>query len=153
MDYGDAVLKWVGGGGQLDFLPLQFERAGIGRVDPGDDLHQRRLARAILTHERMDVTALQPKRHVVEREHAGEGLTDVRDLEQVFGPRSRTALPNYFRGRGTDSRHDVSSHSKPASLILSSDRPAFDPLAHADPEARREAARLRRSLNRRKAGE
>src|SRR5580704_305426 len=109
MDHSDAVLECVEGRCQLDLLPLQFEGAGIGSVDPGDDLHQRRLARAVLTHERMDVTALQPERHVVEREHAGEGLPDVRDLEQVFGSRNRTALPNDFRGRGTDRRHGVSS--------------------------------------------
>src|ERR1700722_16915248 len=48
-----------------------------------------------------------------------------------------TFLPTQFRRRAS----------------FSSDRLAFDPLAHADPEARREVARLRRSLDRQKAGE
>src|SRR5580704_19742113 len=61
MDHGDAVLQRVERRCQLDLLPLQFEGAGIGRVNPGDNLHQRRLAGAVLAHERMDVTALQPE--------------------------------------------------------------------------------------------
>ncbi len=61
MDHGDAVLERVERRRQLDLLPLQLEGARIGRVDAGDDLHQRRLAGAVLAHQRMNVAALQPE--------------------------------------------------------------------------------------------
>ncbi len=136
MDHGDAVLESIEGRRQLDLLPLQFEGAGIGRVDPGDDLHQRRLARAVLAHERMDVTALQPERHVVEREHAGEGLPNVRDLKQVFGARNRAALPDDFRRRWTYGRHGAPSNPDFGLALCA--RPRRSPtsiLARDDPEA------------------
>ena len=60
----------------------------------------------------MDVAALEAKRHVVEREHAGKGLAHIGDFEQIFGARNRAALSDDFGGRGTDGRHGASSRSK-----------------------------------------
>ena len=61
MDHGDAILKRIERRMELDFLALEFERAGIGRVDSGDDLHQRRFAGAVLAHQRVDMAAFQAK--------------------------------------------------------------------------------------------
>ena len=93
MDHGDAVLQRVERRLQADFLALEAEGAGIGRVDAGDDLHQRRFAGAVLAHQRMDMAALQAEGNVVERQHAGEGLADALDLEQIFAGRHGAALP------------------------------------------------------------
>ena len=102
MDHRDAVSQRVERRGQADFLALEPERAGVGRVDAGDDLHQRRLAGAVLAHQRMDMAALQAERDVVERQHAGKGLAHVLDFEQIFRFRHGAALADQFRGRGTE---------------------------------------------------
>ena len=109
MDHRDAVAQRVERRGELDLLALQPEGAGIGRVDAGDDFHQRRLAGAVLAHQRVDMAALQAERHVVEREHAGKGFADVGDFEQIFGARNGAALPDDFGGRRTDGRHGAPS--------------------------------------------
>src|SRR6202020_3059025 len=59
----------------------------------------------------MHVTTLQPKRHVVEREHAREGLAHIRNLKQVFGAGNGAALPDDFSRRRTNGRHGALSHS------------------------------------------
>ena len=74
MDHRDAVLQRVERRSQTDFLALESEGAGVRLVDAGDDLHQRRFARAVLAHQRVDVAALEAERDVVERQHAGKGL-------------------------------------------------------------------------------
>ncbi len=142
MDHGDAVLERVERRGQLDLLALQPEGAGVGRVDAGDDLHQRRLAGAVLAHQRVDVAALQAERHVVERQHAGEGLADALDFEQVFGAGDGAALPDDLGGRRTDGRHGAPSR-------LFRRRPAFrgpaPTLSRFSPrEGRRRAGRTAR---------
>src|SRR5271166_2153967 len=106
---GEAVHERVERRGELDLLALEPERAGIGRVDAGDDLHQRRLASAVLAHERVHVPTFQPKRHAVERQHAGKGFANVRDFEQVLGTRNGAAQPDDFSGGRTDVPHGASS--------------------------------------------
>ena len=102
MDHRDAVLQRVERRSELDLLALELEGAGVGRVDAGDDLHQRRLAGAVLAHQRVHMAALQAELHVVERQHAGERLADVVDLEQIFGVRDRAAFAHEFGGRWTE---------------------------------------------------
>src|SRR6202011_1029640 len=86
-------------------LPLQFEGAGIGGVDAGDDLHQGRLAGAVLAHQRMHMSALETELNVVEREHAGKGFADVGDFKQILGAGHGPALSDDLGGRRTDGRH------------------------------------------------
>ena len=93
----------------MDFLALEPEGAGVRRVDAGDDLHQRRLAGAVLAHQRVDVAALEAERDVVERQHAGKGLADVLDLEQIFRAGNGAALADDLRCRGTDRSHGALS--------------------------------------------
>ena len=135
MDHRDAVLQRVERRRQLDFLALQLEGAGVGRVDAGDDLHQRRLAGAVLAHQRVNVAALQPERDVVERQHAGKGLADVLDLEQIFGAGNGAALPDDFGGGRTDGRHGASSRPFDAALVPEPGR-CHVALSSTRPEAR-----------------
>ena len=100
MDHRDAVAQRVERRTQADVLALEAEGAGVWRIDAGDDLHQRRLAGAVLAHQRMDVAALEAERHVVERQNAGERFAHVLDFEQVFGARHGPALANDLGGRG-----------------------------------------------------
>ena len=107
MDHGDAVLERVERRAEPDLDAPQPEGAGVGRIDAGDDLHQRRLAGAVLAHEGVHRAALQSELDIVEREDAGEFLADVLDLEQVFGVRDGPALP-YCLHRWWDSTCPVS---------------------------------------------
>ena len=53
MDHGDAVLQRIERALQANVLATQLEAAGIGGVDAGQNLHQRRFAGAILPHQRL----------------------------------------------------------------------------------------------------
>ena len=89
------VLERVEGRVQLGFLAAQADLPASGVVDAGDDLHQRRLAGAVLAHERMDGAGLEAELDVVQRHHAREFLADTLDRQQIspLGRRrsSRTA--------------------------------------------------------------
>src|SRR5262249_4136516 len=51
--------------------------------DPGENLHQRRLARAVLTDKTDDLARRDAKRHVAQGLHAGKTLTDADRFEHV----------------------------------------------------------------------
>ena len=83
MDHGDAVLQRVQRAFQPDVAAVEFEGAGIGRVDAGDDLHQRRLSGAVLAHQGVDAARAQAELYIVECQHAGEFLAHILDLEKI----------------------------------------------------------------------
>ena len=83
MDHGDALLEGVQGRVQVGFLAAQADRAGVGVVDAGDDLHQRRLAGTVLAHERVDRAGLEAELDVVQRHHAWERFADTLDCQQL----------------------------------------------------------------------
>ena len=102
MDHRDAVLQRVERGSQPNFLAFEPEGAGVRGVDAGDDLHQRRFAGAVLAHQRVDMAALETEGNIVEREHAGERLAHVLDLEQILGIRNGAAFADQLRCRRTE---------------------------------------------------
>ena len=55
--------------------------ARVGAMDAGQDLHQRRLAGAVLADERHDLPGRQLEVHAVERDDAGKPLGDRRHLQ------------------------------------------------------------------------
>jgi hypothetical protein len=63
----------------VDFFAIEQDLAGVLLIDPRQDLHERRLARAILTHERVNLAGKKLNPNVVQRPHAGEGLRDALD--------------------------------------------------------------------------
>ena len=58
MDHGDPVLERFAGRAEVNRATSELHRAAVGWVDPGDDLHERRLAGAVLAHDRVDRAGL-----------------------------------------------------------------------------------------------
>lgn len=58
---------------------------GIGLIRARQDLHERRLARAVLAHQRMDLARVDGEAHAGERAHGRERLADAAHLEQRAG--------------------------------------------------------------------
>ena len=56
--------------------------AGIGAVDAGEHLDQRRLAGAVLAEQRMHLAGAHVEIDRIERQRAGEALGEAGDLEQ-----------------------------------------------------------------------
>src|SRR5690606_34511599 len=57
--------------------------AGVGRVGAGEHLDQRALAGAVLAQQHVHLATAQIEVHAVERDHAGEGLADALDAQQL----------------------------------------------------------------------
>ena len=74
VDHGDTEPARVRGTGDRTGGTVDEDAAGIGPVHPGQDPHERRFTRPVLTHQRMDLAASAVEGHVVERLHAGKGL-------------------------------------------------------------------------------
>ncbi len=61
---------------------VDHDTAFIRRVEAGGDIHQRRLAGAVLAEQRMDLAALDRRnRRAIERHEAVEGLADAGEFE------------------------------------------------------------------------
>jgi hypothetical protein len=58
---------------------------GARRVHPGQHLHERGLAGAVLAADRVDLAAAHRERHVLQRLHAGEGHGDAAHLQDRVG--------------------------------------------------------------------
>ena len=63
-------------------LAVEQDLAGVGRVEPVEDVHQRRLARAVLAEQRVHLAATKVEVDVVVRENAWEPLGDRAQLEE-----------------------------------------------------------------------
>jgi hypothetical protein len=61
----------------VDGLAVDGDRPGVVRVQAGQDLHQRRLARAVLADQAEDVAGLKAERDVAEDDAAAESLADA----------------------------------------------------------------------------
>ena len=134
--------------GDLDRLAVDQDlAAGVGLVGARQDLHQRRLAGAVLAHQRLDLAAPGLELDVVERLHAREGLGDPAHLQRrrprhlghasssPAPPRSPTATQHIAAGaevqvqrqdRGPDRRRiapDRAAHAGAAARALPA-RPA-----------------------------
>ena len=75
-DHADAVLDRVGGRAEADLGATDLDGPGVGGLHAVQDLHQRRLAGAVLTHDRVDRAASHVDVDVVVRDHAREPLAD-----------------------------------------------------------------------------
>ena len=64
-----------------DLLAVEQHPPAVGPVEAGDDLDQRRLAGAVLAHQRMDLAGPEVERDLVERLDAGKRLADRLHLE------------------------------------------------------------------------
>ena len=71
---GDAV--------QMGRLSVDQNLAGVGAVNAGENLHERRFAGAVLADHGQHFAALHVQRHAVERLHAGKMLADIADFQE-----------------------------------------------------------------------
>jgi hypothetical protein len=69
------------------------ELAGVGPVDAGEDLAQRRLAGAVLTDERVDRSLRDPEVDVGERADTAEAFRDPAELDVRLGLAQSRASP------------------------------------------------------------
>ena len=79
-------------------LAVQQHRAGVGGMHAADDLDHRRLAGAVVAHQRHDPARMQVEREVLQRHHAAEGLADVPQVEDR-GRRGSRAHAGHGSGR------------------------------------------------------
>ena len=99
----------------VDLAAVDDDLTGVRVLDAGEDLHQGRLARAVLADERVDRPAPDVHGHVTERLQAPVPLVDVLEnrihrrahsLAMIDGPASRDGrrdeAPIGYRGRGQD---------------------------------------------------
>ena len=68
--------------GERDGLAVDLDRAGVGLERAVEDLHERRLARAVLAGERVDLARQQLEVDAVEGQHARERLADARHAHE-----------------------------------------------------------------------
>lgn len=83
VDHGNA--EGFGGGRVVtgDGLAIDADAAAvIGLVGTGEDLHQRRFAGAVLTHQGVNFTGIDFQADVLEHPQAIEGLADALHFKQ-----------------------------------------------------------------------
>jgi hypothetical protein len=82
---GDAVPARVGRGPERDPPPVQQHVAVVAsvRVDAVEDLHQRRLAGAVVAEQRVDLAAADREVDAAQRLEAGKGLREPARFEDV----------------------------------------------------------------------
>jgi hypothetical protein len=96
--------------------------AAIGRLDAGDEPHQRGLAGAVRADERYAVAAFDVERHVVEHHLVAVGLPHVREIEHdaaALGRRRELEVDALAFGRHLDAfdllEHlDAALHLRPS---------------------------------------
>jgi hypothetical protein len=81
----DEVQTGVGSPAPQGFarlVPHEDLSTGVGVVDAREDLHQRRLARAVLPDEGHDLAMVDAQRDAIERDQTRERLRDLADLQE-----------------------------------------------------------------------
>src|SRR5205823_8092819 len=81
-DQCDASLLRLVDGAERNPFPLPEDLAGVGAVDPCENLHQGRLARAVLAQEANDLAGADREAHAVEGTHARERPRHLPHLEE-----------------------------------------------------------------------
>ena len=84
MHHRHAVVQRVARAGEIDGLAVHQDFAAVARVDAKQALHQRGLARAVLTHQGVHRARPKFELRVVQRLDAGELLLDVDHFEQIL---------------------------------------------------------------------
>ena len=77
VDHLDAELAPLAGIERQDVLAVEFDRAGIGAIDAGDGLHQRRLAGAIVADEADHLARLDRQVDAMQHVDGAKALADA----------------------------------------------------------------------------
>ena len=136
--------------GDVDRLAVPADLAGVGLHHAVDDLHQRRLAGAVLAEHRMDLARARREADVVVGEHAGEALGDAAQLQPRCDGGMRSAVPSVAaqsvlqRGLRCPRAASVAISSAAASAAITAGRLSAQGLAadRAGPAARAAAGRI-----------
>ena len=100
----DPLLDRVAGRVHHDRLAADPDLPLVRRVEPVEDVHQRRLAGAVLAEQRVHLAAPQVEVDRVVRDDAGEALGDAAHLEDGGLVPPRAILTVTGRGRTTRAR-------------------------------------------------
>ncbi len=82
VDDADAQRLRAARAADLGRLAGDLDHARVARMDAGQHLHQRGLARAVLAHERMDLAGTQIEVDLVQRLDAGEALAQAAEGDE-----------------------------------------------------------------------
>ena len=82
--HGDAPVQRVQRALDLDFLSLIDDLALVHVVNAEHALHQRGLARAVFSHQRVDGAGAELELRVIQGLDAGEGLNHVTHFQTIF---------------------------------------------------------------------
>ncbi len=97
VDHLDTQHTGVGRAVETDWMALHEDLARARRVESGEALHERRLARAVVANDSEDLTALEGQADVAERHDLPEPLRDAAGLDD--GCLSPRGGPRYGRRR------------------------------------------------------
>src|ERR1700730_3044357 len=86
VDHADAERDGVPWAANSRRRAVDQDLTGIRMDEPIEDVHQRALARAVLTYERMDLTRAHGEIDVVVGDDAGPGLGDASHLDCPLPP-------------------------------------------------------------------
>ncbi len=78
--HADAEADRPAGRADLDLLAAEQDLALVGLVEPVEDVHQGRLARAVLPEQRVDLSTAQLEVHRAVRDQGAEPLGDATEL-------------------------------------------------------------------------
>ena len=81
VDHADSVLDRGLGRAEIDRRTVEQDAPLVGRVEPVEDVHQRRLARTVLPEQCVHFPRLEVEVDVVVGEHSGEPLRDSLERE------------------------------------------------------------------------
>ena len=74
-------------------LAVDLDRSLVRLKDAGEDLQQRRLARAVLSEQGMHFAGLDRQRYALERAHDAEPFGDARKMQaRMIGHRSSSSF-------------------------------------------------------------
>jgi hypothetical protein len=82
VDHADAASYGVGGAGNPDRLPVQQDLPGVGPGQTVQDVHERRLAGAVLTQERVNLAPADVEIDMVVGDDARIALGDASHLQR-----------------------------------------------------------------------
>ena len=83
VDHADMQASGVRRTAQPYWVVVHQELAGLRRIEAGSDVHQRRLACAILAEQRMHLAPAHQEIRLLQRLEAIEGLADAAQLQGV----------------------------------------------------------------------
>jgi hypothetical protein len=116
VDRRDAGFHRVLGAGQGQGLTVEQQLALVRRVETGDDLDQRGLARAVVAEQGQDLAGADLEVDVLERLHVTERLADAPCLQERLGAVLVRHVHLAFRFRATELSSTASTNTIPVSM-------------------------------------